>query len=148
MKTLCFKFHQNRAINKKIYFWGDKFLSGGPSLPHNPPPLLSKNIKLLIYGAILLKFETELCLCLPIIIEIEIHIWGFPLSLQKSNYSYMVRFCWKLKRNISICLPIIIEIRINKWGPLTPPPPYVKKVKFLIFGVVLLKFGRHFHVYQ
>ena len=30
MKTLCFKFHQDRAINEEFYFWGGKILSGGP----------------------------------------------------------------------------------------------------------------------
>ena len=30
MKTLCFKFQQNRAINEEFYFWGGKILSGGP----------------------------------------------------------------------------------------------------------------------
>ena len=30
MKMVCFKFHQNRAINEKFYFWGDQILSGGP----------------------------------------------------------------------------------------------------------------------
>ena len=30
IKTLCFKFHQNRAINEEFYFWGGKILSGGP----------------------------------------------------------------------------------------------------------------------
>ena len=30
MKTLCFKFHQNRAINEEFYLWGGKILSGGP----------------------------------------------------------------------------------------------------------------------
>ena len=30
MKTLCFKFHQNRAINEEFYFWGGKILSVGP----------------------------------------------------------------------------------------------------------------------
>ena len=28
MKTLCFKFHQNRAVNEEFYFWGGKILSG------------------------------------------------------------------------------------------------------------------------
>ena len=30
MKTLCFKFHQNRAINEEFYFWGGKIISEGP----------------------------------------------------------------------------------------------------------------------
>ena len=31
MKTLCFKFHQNRAINEEFYVWGEgKILSRGP----------------------------------------------------------------------------------------------------------------------
>ena len=29
MKTLCFKFHQNRAVNEEFYFWAGKILSGG-----------------------------------------------------------------------------------------------------------------------
>jgi len=29
MKTLCFKFYQNRAINEKFYFWGGKIISRG-----------------------------------------------------------------------------------------------------------------------
>ena len=27
---LCFKLHQNRAINEEFYNWGGKILSGGP----------------------------------------------------------------------------------------------------------------------
>ena len=30
MKTLCFKFYQNREINEEFYFWGAKIHSGGP----------------------------------------------------------------------------------------------------------------------
>ena len=32
MKTLCFKIHQNRAINEEFYFWGEggKIISRGP----------------------------------------------------------------------------------------------------------------------
>ena len=29
MKMLCFKFHQNRAINEEFYFWGGIFPKGG-----------------------------------------------------------------------------------------------------------------------
>ena len=30
MKILCFKFHQNRAVNEEFDFWGSQILSGGP----------------------------------------------------------------------------------------------------------------------
>ena len=30
MKTLGFKFHQNRAVYEEFYFWGGKILSGDP----------------------------------------------------------------------------------------------------------------------
>ena len=30
MKTLCFKFHQNRAINEEFCFWRGKILFEGP----------------------------------------------------------------------------------------------------------------------
>ena len=30
MKTLCFKFDKNRAVNEEFYFWGGKILSRSP----------------------------------------------------------------------------------------------------------------------
>ena len=30
MKMFCFKFNQNRTINKEFDFWGGQILSGGP----------------------------------------------------------------------------------------------------------------------
>ena len=29
MKTLCFKLHENRAVNEEFYFWEGNILSGG-----------------------------------------------------------------------------------------------------------------------
>ena len=87
-------------IDIKIYGWG--YLA-------SPPP----NVKFFIYDAILLKSETRyfhmftndswdsnlwLGVTLP------------PSPLQKSNYSFMMRFCWNLKPINFICVPIIIKI--------------------------------------
>ena len=62
----------------------------------------------------------------------------------------MVRFCWNLKDNIFICLPIIIDVEIYKWRSpfsLPKPPIPLKKVKFFIYGAILLKFEtEHFYM--
>ena len=55
-------------------------------------------------------------------------------SLKKSNSSFMVRFCWNLKRNILICLPIIIEIQVCEQGPPylpEAPPPLTQNGQIL-----------------
>ena len=60
----------------------------------------------------------------------------------------MVRFCWNLKHNIFTCLPIIIEMKIFDWGSPCRPPPILKKVKFFIYGAILLKLEtQHLHMF-
>ena len=46
MKTLCFKFHQNRATNEELYFWGGKNSFWGSQGGQSGP--ISKNRKILI----------------------------------------------------------------------------------------------------
>ena len=49
-----------------------------------------------------------------------------PPPLNKSNSSFIMRFCWNLKHTIFICLPIIMEIKIYKWGSSCLPTPKKK----------------------
>ena len=98
MKTLCFKFHQNRAINEESYFWGGKILSGVPrgaerpdlkkiekSLYRTVVSIHSQNVSILSELESVQKSVTFGGVLGPL-------IWGGRSNLKKKNfYRMMVR---------------------------------------------------------
>ena len=71
------------------------------------------------------NLKQNFCICLPIIIEINIIEWRPfpPLPPQIVKFSFMLQFWWNLIQNIFTCLPILIEITIFEWGSSCPSPP-------------------------